>query len=548
MRGRSLLAAAVVALAVDIAGAQTPTPHTYEPGIDVVHYDLTLDLPDTGAVIHGRAVLDVRRTARRDTLLLDLIRLHVDSVLLDGRVTAYARTDDRIAVPLPRGARGAFTVTVVYAGAPKDGLLIGTDSAGRWTGCGDNWPDRARYWIPSVDHPSDKATVTWTVYAPANRTVVANGALVERQALPPDSSGVARAVTRWRESRPIATYLMVIAAAPFTVLDLGETACGLAALTRCVPQTVYVAPEQRAVLPGPFAEAGAIVGYFASLVGPFPYEKLAHVQSCTRFGGMENATAIFYADEIVRSGHMTDGLIAHETAHQWFGDAVTEREWPHVWLSEGFATYFAALWARHERGDSAFRRELADMRHEVLTDLASVPTRPVIDTGQAKLIDLLDRNSYQKGGFVLHMLHVLLGERAFFGGLRRYYAAHRDGNVLTDDLRVALEGASGRRLGWFFDEWLRRPGYPELDVQWRYDSTARRIRLEIRQGKRFGAFRFQLTVDVTDSTGRKRRATIEVPARPRTAATLPIDLPASPSVVSFDPDVDLLASIITHRQ
>ena len=121
---------------------------------------------------------------------------------------------------------------------------------------------------------------------------------------------------------------------------------------------MYTAPEQSKAMPGPFASAGDIVALFSRLVGPFPYEKLAHLQSSTRYGGMENASEIFYADGAFRRGTMNDELIAHETAHQWFGDAVTERQWPHVWLSEGFATYFSALWVREARGDSAFRTGL----------------------------------------------------------------------------------------------------------------------------------------------------------------------------------------------
>ena len=537
-----LLAAALHAT----AGAQAVESHPYEPGIDVLHYDLALDLPDSGTVIEGRAVLTVRRTAPRDNLRLDLVHLHVDSVLVDGRAVRFVRSERSIGVPLPTGSGGTFRITVVYGGAPENGLIIGTDSAGRWTGFGDNWPNRARYWIPSVDDPSDKATVTWTVHAPANRTVVANGTLVERRRLAADAHGVMRSVTRWRESRPIATYLMVIAAAPLSEYDLGETACGLAALARCVPQMVYVAPEQRSVLPGAFARAGAIVRYFAEEIAPFPYEKLAHLQSSTKFGGMENASEIFYADDIVRHGRMTDGLIAHETAHQWFGDAVTEREWGHLWLSEGFATYFAALWARHARGDTAFRRELAAMRATVLTDRRSVPTRPVIDTTQLDLPELLDVNSYQKGGFVLHMLHALLGEDAFFAGLREYYYAHRDGNAVTDDLQHALEHASGLKLGWFFDQWLRRPGYPSLDVSWRYDPATRHVVVEVRQQPRFGDFRFPLTLEVREPDGRVHRATMEVPAVPTTTMTLPMRLMSAPTALTPDPDVDLLADIRVH--
>ena len=515
---------------------------SYRPGVDVQSYDLSLDLPATGNVIGGYAVLLVRHTARVDTLVLDLIRLTVDSVRTDGARVSFTRTSNEIHIPFhPRGKQ-SVRVEVAYHGAIEDGLIVRTDSAGRWTGFGDNWPNRARYWIPSVDHPSDKATVSWTVTAPAERTVVANGTLVDRTSLP---NGRMR--TRWRELHPIAPYLMVIAAAPLTEYSLGQTACGLALDHGCVSQFVYTAPEQRAMLPGAFAQAGEIVRYFSSLVGAFPYEKLAHLQSSTRFGGMENATAIFYADQLFRTRRMGEGIIAHETAHQWFGDAVTEREWSHLWLSEGFATYFATLWTEHAHGDSAFRRELQNIRAQVLADTSAVPTHAVIDTAQHELLALLNVNSYQKGGWVLHMLRRQVGDSAFFAALRNYYSSFRDGTALSDDLRAAMEQASGQKLDWFFRQWLERPGFPEVDVTWSSDSSSHQVMLDIAQSSRFGAFRFPLTVEVQGSDGAMRRATVMVPAEPRAHLVFPLaTVPAR--ALRADPDVELLARIAVHPQ
>ncbi len=317
---------------------------------------------------------------------------------------------------------------------------------------------------------------------------MANGAFVSTRPLA-DAGGGARVESVWRESQPIPVYLMVIAAAPLDRYDLGETACGLGFDRKCVPQYVYTAPEQAKTMPGPFARAGDIVALFSRLVGPFPYEKLAHLQSSTRYGGMENASEIFYADGAFRRGTMNDELIAHETAHQWFGDAVTERQWPHVWLSEGFATYFSALWVREARGDSAFRTRMRAIRSTVLRDSVSVTRRPVIDTIETTLIQLLNRNSYEKGGFVLHMLREQVGDSAFFRALRAYYAEHRNSTALTADLQAAMEKTSGQKLDWFFDQWLRRPGYPKIDARWRYDRQTHEAVIDVRQAARFGTFR-----------------------------------------------------------
>jgi aminopeptidase N len=516
-------------------------PLPYRPGFDVVDYSITLDLPDRGATFDGRAVLAVRRYVPSDTLVLDLVALRVDTVLVDERPVTFARTDSLIRIPLKGVVGDSFSVAIRYGGEPKDGLIIRTDSTGRWTAFGDNWPNRVRNWIPSIDHPSDKATVTWTVRAPIDRRVVANGELVEETPLPVRPGSAPRMLTRWRESKPISPYLMVIAAAPLVYYDLGREGCGVGELTACVRQSVYVFPESRDFLPGPFKESAGIVKFFAEIVAPFPYEKLAHLQSSTRYGGMENATAIFYADAPFRRRTMGSGVVAHETAHQWFGDAVTERDWSHLWLSEGFATYFAELWTEHSRGDSAFKASMRQIRDQIIK-APEVAARPVIDTLQTNLMSLLNTNSYQKGGWTLHMLRSLVGDSAFFRGVRAYYLANRHSNAWTDDLRRAVEGTSGRPLGWFFDQWLRRPGYAELTTSWRYDAAQRRVVATIEQGTKFGAYRLMLPIAITDASGKERRATIDVPAAASSTISVPIDLDAAPRTVAFDPDVQVLAT------
>ena len=607
----ALLAVLLVATGPVRAGAQVAPartgpagapvePHPYRPGIDVVDYDLTLDLPDSGRTIRGLAVLTVRRTAPVDTLVLDLLRLRVDSVWVGGRPVRFRRDAATIRVPLPaaaspaaagEGAAGAgpraggppkqqhaadasptphqisaprdpnprtgaepgglptdraesLTVAIRYGGEVSDGLIISTGSRGRWMAFGDNWPNRARNWIPSVDHPSDKATVSWRVRAPSALRVVANGELLEETPLADGASlgAPARTLTRWRESRPIPVYLMVIAAAPLAYYDLGPAACGRTELPGCVRQAVYVAPEVRGFLPGPFAAATDILDFFSVLVAPFPYEKLAHVQSATRFGGMENASAIFYADRPFRDHTMRRGVIAHEMAHQWFGDAVTEREWAHLWLSEGFASYFEQLWVQHAAGDSAFRQGMAQLRTEIIESPVTAE-RPVIDSAETDYLKLLNTNSYQKGAWVLHMLRATLGDSAFVRGVRSYYLAHRHGTAVTDDLRAAMEAASGQELGWFFDQWLRRPGVAEVAITWRFEPRAGWVTLQLRQGARFGAYRFPLVVDVVDSTGTVRRATVQVPAERQSRLTLPVASGGAPARLLFDPNVEVLARI-----
>ena len=540
------LAALVAATHAARSAGQAIRP--YRPAFDVQDYAIAIDVPDSGATIDATTTITIARPAPSDTLLLDLLDLAVSRVMVDGRPVRFRQDDHAVAIPMPpcREHCRQVSVAVAYGGVVQDGLIVHRDAKGRWTYFGDNWPNRARHWIPSIDHPSDKATVTWRVTAPSSQTVIANGKLLSKR--PVTRAGHPATEWTWRESQRIPVYLMVIGVAPLTMYDLGNTACGLGALQTCVPQEVYVAPEQRGFLPGPFARAGEIVQLFSQLVAPFPYEKLAHVQSSTRFGGMENASEIFYADEPFRTGRMGDEVIAHETAHQWFGDAVTEREWPHLWLSEGFATYFAALWDRVSRGDSAFRARMSAIRDAVLADTTAVTRRPVIDTIETDLLALLNRNSYEKGGFVLHMLQLQVGDSAFIHGLRSYYAEHRNSTAVSDDLRLAMERASGQQLGWFFDQWLKRPGYPELTATWRYDATSREVAITVAQGDRFGAFRAPLTVAVIDSAGSAHRATVSLSAASGAVGQLRIPVPSAPQTILLDPDVDLLARFRVIRQ
>ena len=532
-----MIAALAVLVSQSFAQAESAT-------LKPIDYQFTIDLPDSGGRINGDARITFQRQPPADSLVLDLIGMNVKRVDVEQHTAVkFRRTDSAVVIPSPPSTPSRFTVRLVYDGTPTDGLIVSKDSLGRWTYFGDNWPTRARYWLPTVDRPDAKATVTWTVTAPAGKTIVANGALIEEHTT--TMAQRQRIVSRWRESKPIAPYLMVIAAAPLIKLDLGETACGHGEIVSCVRQSVYAEPEQQKVLPGAFSHAGDIVEFFAQKVGAFPYEKLAHLQSRTRYGGMENATAIFYADAFFHRNGVPEGIIAHETAHQWFGDGVTEKAWPHVWLSEGFATYFAALYTQHAHGDSAFRAEMSRIRAQILRDTSAVPSRPVIDTTQPDLMALLNVNSYQKGGFVLHMLRTQLGDSAFFRGLQRYYARHKDGNALTDDLRADLEYESGKDLRGFFDQWLRRPGFPELAVSWASEGQNGTV-LHIRQTARYGLFALTLPVVIVNNDGTRRSIKIAVPAMSETTAQISLPGAAVKDVV-IDPDVTVLMRLVEPR-
>ena len=549
MLGRGSVAGVTLLVGTASSLMAQPVSRTGGPraGIDVESYHFQVDFPATGYPESLRFVSNVTvlRTAATAALSLDLVAaLTVDSAHVNGARVAFTRPGDSVRVALPGGVGDTVRVAVFYHGRPTDGLILRRDSVAGWTAFGDNFPNRARQWLATVDHPADKALVEWTVRAPASHRVIANGALVEETAetAGPVSARVVRTV--WRTQRPIYTAVMVIGVAPFAVVELGETACGLGELPGCVQQSVWTRPEQRGAVPGGFVDADGIVSWFSKTVGPFPYEKLAHVASSTRYGGMENAAAIFYADQLFRNGTPREALIAHETAHQWFGDAVTEREWPHVWLSEGFATYFAALWLEHAHGDSVFRPHMEAMRAKVIRAPITAQV-PVINDALDDVARVLNSNVYEKAGFVLHMLRREIGDSAFFGAIRSYYATHRHGNAMTADLQREFEKTAGQPLDWFFTQWLTRTGTATLQPSWTWNAAQRQVLVTVRQPGTAEPYRLSMHADVTDAAGTVQRLRIAVPAQRSATITLPVTLGARPRSLVFDPDVSVLGTIAT---
>ncbi|HEX9106878.1 MAG TPA: M1 family metallopeptidase, partial [Longimicrobiales bacterium] len=497
--------------------------------------------------IRGRTRARIALVApRQDTLPLDLTGLVVDGVAVNDQPAGFRYEQGKLRVALPGSAHPGDTVSVEvrYHGHPRDGLIIGPDVHGQRAAFADDWPNRARFWFPSIDHPSDKATADIQVLAPRGWEVVANGASTAPAALPrewaADTAG--RVVAHWVTQVPIPTYTMVLGATHFAVTPApgapppaGPTSGGPVRIT------AWLYPEDSARAARSFRRANDIVAWYGELVAPFPYEKLAHVESATRFGGMENASAIFYDEKALAAGMDIEETVAHETAHQWFGDSVTEADWHHLWLSEGFATYFSALFFQHADGEERFR---AIMRRGRAAYLASEDTaRPIIDPAEQDLFALLNRNNYEKGAWVLHMARGLLGDSAFFDGLRSYYRAHAGGNALTSDLQQALESASGRELGWFFQQWLYQPGYPRIRVAWRWLAAehAAEVTISQVQSASWPTFRFPLDLMLATPGGALRRQVLVT----RREETFRVASPAAPTAVSADPEDRLLLVVET---
>jgi aminopeptidase N len=541
-------AALVAALGCAGAAAAVAQQPSGRPGPVVHSYQLSITLPDSGNEILGVAVIYTSVTGHdADTLRLDLAGMSVDSVnealslrplpfLYDGRVLRIALPGAPADVRLPPTGV-PWDVRVVWHGNPHDGLIIQPNARGRWAAFGDNWPQRAREWIPTVDDPAHKATVRWVVTAPERLRVVANGRFGGRT---PDGAG--RVTWSYVEDHPIPTYTMVIGATEMTV----STHRPLISGSDTIPMEVWAYAEDSAFADSvPFRRLTEVVEALQRIIGPFPYEKLAQVESSTRYGGMENSSAIFYAEQAYVAKWMNEGVVRHETAHQWFGDAVTERDFHHLWLSESFATYFDLVTGAALDGDSVLSRGMRDEARGYLN--SRVVNRPILDTAVTVVTQLLNANSYNKGAWVLHMLRGYVGDTAFFAGIRDYYRTFRDSSVLSDDFRRVMEQASGKRLDWFFDQWLRQPGYPQLDVAWRYDPSAREAVLDVGQIQppAWGAYRLpEVTLEFLDGPRVLARRVVEVSAARQ---TLRIAVPASPTELRVDPDGALLLAATIRK-
>ncbi len=417
------------------------------------------------------------------------------------------------------GERRSFTVS--YRGVPRAGLRIGKNRHGERTFFSDNWPDNARQWLPTVDHPYDKATSEFVVTAPARYQVISNGLLQEERDL-----GNGRRLTHWKQSVPIASWLNAIGVAEFASHHAG--------LVKGVPLESWVYPQDReraaAVLEAP---ARRSVEFYSERVGPFPFEKLANVQAAGIGGGMELASAIFYGERSVL-GRDVDGLVAHEVAHQWFGDSVTEHDWDDIWLSEGFATYFALLFLEHDRGRDAFVKGLKQSREVVFTVEKRNPQLAVLHDNLSDTRKILNGLVYQKGGWTLHMLRKLVGTEAYWAGIRDYYERHRDANVTTDDFRQAMERSSGKTLGWFFQQWLKRPGSPTIEGNWQYHADAKRLDIDLSQSQAGEPYRLPIEVGIQlEGATEPRIWPIEMTERKQ---HFEIKLDKSPQSVALDPN------------
>jgi aminopeptidase N len=505
--------------------------------IDVLHYQFALSISDSTDSISGRAVIELKILEKTDSVRLDLkgmnskgIGMSVTEVYQDGKEVRWNQGKGKLLIYLKYSAPADDTLHLIveYHGIPSDGLIISRNKYGDRTFFADHWPDRANNYLPCIDHPYDKASVDFIITAPGHYSVVANGILTEESYV-----GNNMKLTHWKERVPIPVKVMTFGAARFAVKYEGE-ADG-------IPVSSWVFPQNRMEGFNDYSIAIRPLEFYSHLIGDYPYEKLANVQSKTIYGGLENAGAIFYTENSVTGQGNAGRLIAHEIAHQWFGDCVTEDDWHHIWLSEGFATYLTSLYFESGGGRESLSSEMAGSRNQIIKYFEENP-KAVIDTTIVNLKDLLNVNSYQKGGWILHMLRSETGDGDFIKGLRLYYERFKNSNALSSDFQHAMEEASGKDLSGFFSQWLYVPGQPELKIWNKAIKKSGTTDIYIEQ-EQDTLFEFNLELLINDSSG-ERVDRIIVKER-LTKITVPS---AKVTSITPDPDVKLLFKLIQARQ
>jgi aminopeptidase N len=471
--------------------AQSPAYNPQINSIDVQHYRFSLTLKDDTDRIEGQAEITLRFKQAGNSFMLDLTNVKsgkgmtVSAVSYNNTALKFSHTDDHLSITLPNTIPTSenITVTVQYAGVPADGLIIDANKFGDRTFFGDNWPNRAHHWLPTIDHPSDKASVEFLVTAPDHYQVVGNGIQIEESNL---DGGLRR--THWKETVLLPTKVMVIGVAPFAVQLAGEV--------QGIQVSSWVFPDNRAEGFTDYSQAVEVLEWFHKNIAPYPYRKLANVQSKTRYGGMENASNIFYYENSVNGKKEREDLIAHEIAHQWFGNSASEANWYHVWLSEGFATYSTHLYHEAKYGAASLAERMRKDRFTVVR-YAEGKLAPIVDTTVTDINDVLNTNSYQKGSWVLHMLRHEIGDTAFWKGYRAYYQKYQGSNALTVDFQKVMEEASGKSLQTFFRQWIFQAGQPELKASYRYDGGEKIIVLTVQQLQK-SPFSFPLDIQFLD--------------------------------------------------
>lgn len=515
---------------------------------DVQHIKLELSFDEERRTVLGRATTTLQPLADNFTAVeLDAVDLNIENVnLADGRALEFQSYADRLIVRLdrPYNSRENITFTVAYRCQPKSGLFfIAPD---------ERYPNRPRQiwtqgemednrrWFPGFDYPNDRATSEVILTVKDNYTAISNGRLV---GVRNDKPGLK--TFHWKEEKPHAAYLIAFVVGEY--VELKEK-------FEDIPVSYFVYKSNAADAPRSFSKTVPMMKFFSERVGyRYPFEKYAQtIVADFTFGGMENISATTLTDdtihpESVHAEMSSDGLVAHELAHQWYGDLITCRDWSQLWLNEGFATFFASVWKEHDLGKAEYLMDMIGHTQRYTDEEEQKYRRPIVFNRYLEPDLMFDRHTYQKGALVLNMLRWLLGEERFWRGIHHYTRKFEYQNVDTNDFKVAMEEATGESLGWFFDEWVYKAGYPEFDATLNWDERQKLVHLAVKQTQQLDTqtpiFRTPVDIEITTASG-ARLYRVDI-----TGTEQEFQLPADsrPLMVRFDKTGAIIKKLNFHR-
>jgi aminopeptidase N len=512
--------------------------------VDIQHYRLELSFDLHAKRLHGRCVITLTPIAAGQRWLeLDAAELEIRDVR--GREHALEFTVDgrtlRIDLEQPAVVGRSLEHAIAYTTLPRRGLhFVGPDEhyPSKPRQVWSQGQDRdSRFWFPCFDSPHEKATSEVIVTVPERWFALSNGRLIADEVT---SSGRR---LHWRQDIPHSCYLIMLAAGEFA--ELRER-------WRDIDVLYYVQPGREQDCRRALARTPEMLELFSERFGvAYPFDKYAQVFVADFiFGGMENTSAttltdVVLMDERAALDYRIDDLVAHELAHQWFGDLVTCRDWGQGWLNEGFATYSEYIWREHAEGADAADMELDDWATNYLGEDKARYRRRVATKIYDEPIDIFDRHLYDKGGRILHMLRRILGDDGFWRSIAHYLRKHRGGAVETRDLVRAIEDATGRVMDWYFDQWvLDGAGHPELELTYGWDAERGLARVSAKQTQdtsKHGTPVFRLPTRLRFHVdGVDRDVDVELGEREQ---VFHVPLPVEPTQAIFDPGKQLLAEV-----
>jgi aminopeptidase N len=500
--------------------------------IDVKHYALHLSVDPSQEMVLLEELIEIQLSNDALQIELDLVGLtkdglgmEVEAVSILKKPIKWRQLPDRLILEIPKKYKNeVINVLIFMQGKPQDGLVISKNKFGAPTIFADNWPNRARHWYACHDHPSDKATYTFDVLAPPSYEVVANGSLAFGT---PKKEANGLVWWCYQINEPIPTKVAVIGVAELRSTNM-DTIQG-------IPVNAFVYPEDSINGFASFEVAPTILDFYQKIIGPYPFAQLHNVQSTTRYGGMENAGCIFYDEASLNNNRKSKLLIAHEIAHQWFGNSVTETDWQHLWLSEGFATYLTNYYIEQSEGQQPFQEQLAQDRMRVI-NFSKRFKAPLVDSLTSDLNERLNPNAYQKGSWVLHMLRIQLGDSLFWAGIRNFYSEFQYQNASSEAFWTSMEKSTGQELDEFFKQWLYQSGHPKIKASLETKDGQQYLNISQTQKQLFS---FPLKVAFYDENNNVVMMRYQIAAHENSFA-LPASMNAKRLSFALDPFMELL--------